>query len=198
LRTAAARWSGWKISRRPTTRSPNITCSRRSANPTRQSFAWRFPAGFYKQTDSGDTNRGAIPFRIEFKQHSSSTWIKGPEIHISPLDDFAKPLRQHIILDWDTSTGTAPSSSHACYYAYGYTGASGYNWQANSYFRQTGTLKPAKNVRSTATASAAPFDGHIPARQVRHQDQARHRLSARQLLRDVLRVRGLRDQGQLL
>jgi hypothetical protein len=57
-----------------------------------------FPAGFYKQTDSGDTNRGAIPFRIEFKQHSSSTWIKGPEIHISPLDDFAKPLRQQIVL----------------------------------------------------------------------------------------------------
>jgi hypothetical protein len=105
-----------------------------------------FPAGFYKQTDSGDTNRGAIPFRIEFKQHSSSTWIKGPEIHISPLDDFAKPLRQQIIFDWDTSTGTAPSSSHACFAAYGYTGASGYSWQANSYFRQTGTLKPAKNV----------------------------------------------------
>lgn len=105
-----------------------------------------FPAGFYKQTDSGDTNRGAVPFRIEFKRHSDSTWIKGPEIHISPLDDFAKPLRQQIVLEWGSATGTAPSSSHACFAAYGYTGASGFNWQANSYFRQTGTLKRAKNV----------------------------------------------------
>lgn len=108
-----------------------------------------FPAGYYYQTNTGETERAAIPFRIELKRHGETTWIKGPEIHICPLDDWAKPLRQHIRLVWDTITGSAtPTSSEATYYVYGYTGNQSYNWQANSHFRQTGTLKPAKNVET--------------------------------------------------
>jgi hypothetical protein len=106
-----------------------------------------FPAGFYYQASGGE-RRAGIPFRIEFKLSTSSTWIKGPEFHISPLDNFSKPLRQHVKIVFGAISGSAvPSSSEATFYAYGYTGNQSYNWQANSHFRQTGTLKPAKNVK---------------------------------------------------
>jgi hypothetical protein len=106
------------------------------------------PAGYYFQRNDGSTLRAAIPFRIQLKRHGSTTWLNGPEIHISPLDDWAKPLRQHIRLVWGTMSGSAsPTSSEATYYVFGYTGSDSFGWSAHSQFRQTGTLKPAKNVQ---------------------------------------------------
>ena len=102
-----------------------------------------FPAGIYNTA-----NRAGIAFRVEYKLSTSSTWLKGPEIHMSPVEDFSKPFRQRIKFSWTTIPGSAvPSASgYKTFYAYGYTGSNSYNWSAGSQFRQTGTLKPAKNV----------------------------------------------------
>jgi hypothetical protein len=129
-----------------------------------------FPAGVYYRP--GDEQRAFMPFRIEFKLATSSTWIKGPEFLISPLDAFSKPLRQRVRIVFGAMPGSsAPTSSYPCFVAYGYTGNQSYNWQANSYFRQTGTLKPANNVQvdrdginiylSGATFPAGKYDIRI-------------------------------------
>lgn len=109
------------------------------------------PAGAYMVNASDDNKqeRVGVPFVVQFKASNSSVWINGPEIHISPLKKFAKLLRQRIRLVWEADPGGSLSSrsseDYACFVAYGYTGTEAFSWTANSYFRQTGTLKAAKN-----------------------------------------------------
>jgi hypothetical protein len=104
-----------------------------------------FPAGLF----SSSGNRTATAFRIEFKRRGSSTWIKGPEIFVSPASEDQKAFRQRIRLVWEAMTGSsiASNSSTKTFYAYGYTGSASYNWAADGYFRLSGTNKPAKNVQ---------------------------------------------------
>lgn len=104
-----------------------------------------FPAGIYINGDL----RARMAFRIELRRAGTSTWIKGPEIHFAPIETWAKPFRQRIALLFQAITGGAVTSSTGgqCANAYGYTGSASYNWQANSYFRDVGTNKPAKNVK---------------------------------------------------
>ena len=101
-----------------------------------------FPAGLYNST-----LRAGVAFRVEYKLASSSTWLKGPEIHMSPVEAFSKPFRQRIKFKWTSIPGSAvpSSSSRKTFYAYGYTGANSWNWSASSQFKN-GSLKPAKNV----------------------------------------------------
>lgn len=104
-----------------------------------------FPAGIYATTGA----RAAMAFRVEIRRVGTSTWRKGPEIHFSPQETWSKPFRQRIRFLFQAMTGSAVTDTTGgpCFKAYGYTGSNSYNWQAYSYFRETGTTKPSKNVK---------------------------------------------------
>lgn len=111
-----------------------------------------FPSGAYmvNATDDNKQERVGMPFVLQLKSAASSTWINGPEFHIAPLKKFPKLLRQRVRFVWQTAPGGISADLSADDYntniAYGYTGSSSIKWNADTYFRQTGTLKPAKNV----------------------------------------------------